>query len=516
VRNYRKLLLVPALGLAGLLAAVVPGQASSHREAPRISEDPVADTTDVYAFVSPDRPDTVTFIANWIPLEEPAGGPNFYKFGDDVRYRINIDNNGDGSDDIIYEWRFTTRVVNPNTFLYNTGPITSLNDPHFNIRQFYSVAKIEGESRKVIAEGLATPPVNIGPRSTPNYGSLARAAVYNLPGGYKSFAGQRDDPFFVDLGSIFDLGGLRPLNSAHALPPKATQPGIDGLGGYNVHTIALQVPITELTRDGKPARGLNVATGAAAHRGNGDGDHRDGDGDDDDDGDSGPNSIIGVHSETQRLANRSLSEREPFVRQSGDWVNVSRLGAPLVNEVVIPLGEKDRFNASEPDDDAQFLSHVTNPELAGLIPSLYPGVTVPPNPRNDLVSVFLTGIPGLNQPPDVRPAELLRLNMAIPPVPIKPGNDPFGNENHLGVIGGDNAGFPNGRRLADDVTDVELRALAGGTALTPAFNHAPNNILGDGVNKNDAPFLAQFPYVATPHQGYDHTQQAVGSTKTCC
>ena len=143
MRNYRKLLLVPALGLAGLLAAVVPGQASSHREAPRISEDPVADTTDVYAFVSPDRPDTVTFIANWIPLEEPAGGPNFYKFGDDVRYRINIDNNGDGADDIIYEWRFTTRVVNPNTFLYNTGPITSLNDPHFNIRQFYSVAKIE-------------------------------------------------------------------------------------------------------------------------------------------------------------------------------------------------------------------------------------------------------------------------------------------------------------------------------------------------------------------------------------
>ena len=220
MRNYRKLLLVPALGLAGLLAAVVPGQTSSHREAPRISEDPLADTTDVYAFVSPDRPDTVTFIANWIPLEEPAGGPNFFKFGDDVRYRINIDNNGDAADDIIYEWRFTTKVVNPNTFLYNTGPITSLNDPHFNIRQYYSVAKIQGDSRKIIGEGLATPPVNIGPRSTPNYEALARSAVYDLPGGYKSFVGQRDDPFFVDLGSIFDLGGLRPLNSAHALPPE--------------------------------------------------------------------------------------------------------------------------------------------------------------------------------------------------------------------------------------------------------------------------------------------------------
>jgi hypothetical protein len=180
------------------------------------------------------------------------------------------------------------------------------------------------------------------------------------------------------------------------------------------------------------------------------------------------------------------------------------------------LGKKDRFNASEPEDDAQFLSHVTNPELAGLIPALYPGVTVPPNPRNDLVSVFLTGIPGLNQPPDVRPSEMLRLNMAIPPVPIKSAGDPFGNENHLGVIAGDNAGFPNGRRLADDVTDVELRAVAGGYVLTPDFNHAPNNILGDGVNENDRPFLARFPYVASPHQGYDHTHHAVGSTGTCC
>jgi hypothetical protein len=518
VRNYRKLLLVPALGLAGLLAAVVPGQTSSHREAPRISEDPLADTTDVYAFVSPDRPDTVTFIANWIPLEEPAGGPNFSKFGDDVRYRINIDNNGDASDDIIYEWRFTTKVLNPDTYLYNTGPITSLNDPDFNIRQYYSVAKIHrpGDARQIIAEGLATPPVNIGPRSTPNYESLARAAVHDLPGGYKSFVGQRDDPFFVDLGSIFDLGGLRPLNSAHALAPKTTQAGVDGVGGYNTHTIALQVPITELTWDGKAARGLTSTAGTKALRQNG------GDDDDDDDDDrdeaveSGPNSIIGVYSETQRLANRSLSEREPFVRQSGQWINVSRLGAPLVNEVVVPLGKKDRFNASEPEDDAQFLSHVTNPELAGLIPALYPGVTVPPNPRNDLVSVFLTGIPGLNQPPNVRPSEMLRLNMAIPPVPIKSAGDPFGNENHLGVIAGDNAGFPNGRRLADDVTDVELRAVAGGYVLTPDFNHAPNNILGDGVNENDRPFLAQFPYVASPHQGYDHSHHAVGSTNTCC
>jgi hypothetical protein len=508
------MLLLPALALAVLLAAVTPGVTSSHREAPRISEDPLADTTDLYAFVSPDRPDTVTFIANWIPLEEPAGGPNFNKFGDDIRYRINIDNDGDASDDIIYEWRFTTKVVNPNTFLYNTGPITSLDDPDFNVRQFYSLAKIErpSDERQIIAQGLATPPVNIGPRSTPNYEALARSAVYNLPGGYKSFVGQRDDPFFVDLGSIFDLAGLRPLNGAHALPPNTAQPGVDGVGGYNTHTVALQVPMTELTWDHQAPRPLATTATASRTRGQNNGN-----------GDNGAredtprsNAVIGVYSETQRLANRSLSEREPFVRQSGQWINVSRLGAPLVNEVVIPLGKKDRFNASEPENDAQVLQHVTSPELAGLIPALYPGVTVPPNPRMDLVAVFLTGIPGLNQPPGVRGSEHLRLNMTIPPKPLQSGSDPFGNENHLGVIAGDNAGFPNGRRLADDVTDVELRALAGGTALTPAFNHAPNNILGDGVNENDVPFLAEFPYVGTPHQGYDHNHHAVGSTSTCC
>jgi hypothetical protein len=451
------------LALIAVVSMIVPSGASSHREAPLISQDPVADNTDTYAFVSPDKPNTVTLVGNWIPLEEPAGGPNFNKFGDDVKYTINVDNNGDAVDDIVYEFRFHTAVQDQGTFLYNTGPITSLTDPDFNIRQLYSVARVEHGNRRVLASGLATPPANIGPRSTPNYQDLAEMATYSLGDGIKVFAGQRDDPFFVDLGSVFDLAGLRPFNAAHLIPRPAA-PGRDGVSGYNTHTIALQVPITGLTHD-------HVAPSNA----------------------DDPDAIIGVYATSQRQRVRVLSDSGATPEQSGRWVQVSRLGMPLVNEVVIPLGRKDRFNASDPRDDAQFLRFVADPEPARLIPVLYPGVTVPAAPRDDLTTVFLTGIPGLNQPAGVRPAELIRLNMAIPP---------SSNPSPIGVLGGDLAGFPNGRRLADDVTDIELRALAGGTPLTPDFNKAPNNQLGDGVNANDTPFLAHFPYVATPHQGY--------------
>jgi len=466
---------VTALALVASLSAIAPSGASSHREAPLISEDPVADNTDTYAFVSPDRPDTVTFVANWIPLEEPAGGPNFNKFGVDVKYTINVDNNGDAVDDVVYEFRFRTRIQNRNTFLYNTGPITSLDDPDFNIRQSYSVAKVKNGLRSVVASGLATPPVNIGPRSTPNYQALAKAAIYSLEDGSKVFAGQRDDPFFVDLGSAFDLLGLRPLNQAHLIK-LPTAKGVDGVGGYNTHSVVLQVPVKELTADGKP-----LQMGA-----------------------KDPNAVIGVYSTSQRRQVRVLSASGNQPSSAGPWVQVSRLGMPLVNEVVIPLGKKDRFNASDPQDDAQFGSFVADPEPSRLIPVLYPGVKVPPAPRNDIVAIFLTGIPGLNQPPKVKPAELIRLNMGVPPTPLE-------KQNPLGLLAGQLDGFPNGRRLVDDVTDIELRALAGGTPFTPAFNISPNNILTDGVQANDKPFLPSFPYVATPHQGYDHDHHAVGS-----
>jgi hypothetical protein len=460
----RKLLVRVGLG-AGLVAgAVLLGVASSHREAPLISADPLADNTDVYAFVSPDAPDTVTMIANWIPLEAPGGGPNFYKFGDDVLYRINVDNDGDADDDIVYEFRFKTGIQNRQTFLYNTGPIASLDDPNFNIRQTYTVTRIDRQGRHVLGDNLTTPPVNVGARSTPNYDALAGAAVHTLPDGSRVFAGQRDDPFFVDLGSVFDLLGLRPFNAAHVIPlPPA--PGVDGLKGLNTHTIAIQVPKHRLTHDG------SLGTDAA-----------------------NPRSIIGVYSTTLRRRLRIEDEGDRDDSRGDDWVQVSRLGMPLVNEVVIPLGRKDRFNASDPRDDQQFAPLVLNPEPARLIPVLYPVVQVPAAPRNDLAAIFLTGVAGLNQPAQVRPAEMIRLNMAIPP---------SASPNRLGLLAGQLDGFPNGRRLGDDIVDIEVRALAGATPFTPTFNVAPNNLLGDGVDANDKTFLPNFPYVASPFAGYE-------------
>jgi hypothetical protein len=243
--------LIPlALGALVVSQPTQPAGASSHREAPFISSDPEADNTDLYAFVSPDMTNTVTIVANYIPLEEPNGGPNFASFGDNVLYEIRVDNTGNGEADVVYQFRFNTQLRNPNTFLYNTGPITSLDSANWNMPQFYSVTRLEGNTSQVLGANLKTPPVNVGPRSTPNYDTLASAAINSI-GGRKFFAGQRDDPFFVDLGSIFDLGGLRPFNSLHLIP-LANTAGVDGLKGFNTHSIVMQVPITDLTRDHQP------------------------------------------------------------------------------------------------------------------------------------------------------------------------------------------------------------------------------------------------------------------------
>ncbi|MEO5885528.1 MAG: DUF4331 domain-containing protein [Candidatus Limnocylindrales bacterium] len=466
------------------MTTVLPVAGSSHREAPYIAGDPAADNTDVYAFVTPDDPSTVTIIANFIPVQEPAGGPNFFNFDPSVRYEIHVDYDGSGGDDVTYQFKFRDQIQNKKTFLYNTGPITSLTDPDFNYRQRYSVTRIDDDGDKhTLGSGLRTPPANIGPRSTPGYDALAAMATYPLKGGGQVFAGQRDDPFFVDTGSIFDLLGLRPFNGAHAIPLDTT-PGVDGLSGFDVNTIAIRVPIKHLTVDGKEHK----ATERAA--------------------------TIGIWASTSRQKNRQIRS-DGTVRNSGPWVQVSRLGNPLINEVLIPLGVKDYWNRQQPKYDSRFAKYVLAPEPAKLINVLYPTLPdIKETNRTDLITVLMTGVPGLNHT-GMRKMDLLRLNTGLKPQPngacyhpslAKPvGTAP----SRLGVLDGDLCGFPNGRRLADDVTDIEIRAIAEGygTFLATNFglpNKTPNNMLGDGVDTNDTTFMTSFPFVASPFDGYAH------------
>ncbi|GAA1161846.1 DUF4331 domain-containing protein [Kribbella jejuensis] len=448
---------------------------SSHREAPEISKDPVADNTDVYAFVSPDRPDTVTLIANFIPLQKPDGGPNFYEFGDDVLYEIKISNSGTAHADISYQFRFRTEIRNPDTFLYNTGPISSITDKNWNRPQFYSVTKVvRGHARQLLAERLAVPPVNIGPRSTPNYAHFTAQAVHNLGAGRRVFAGQRADGFFVDLGSIFDLGTLRPFENLHLIPSAAAA-GVNGLQGLNVHTIALQVPIRDLTRNGtRPTDVLD------------------------------PRAVIGVWATASRQRVRVLTD-DGEIEGHGGFRQVSRLGNPLFNEVIVPMADKDRWNALPPTEDDEFAKYVEKPELAGLLPVLYPGVfphlAAYAKPRRDLVAILLTGIPkgivpGFQNFTGPTLADLLRLNVAVPPSAApKP----------LGLVAGDAAGFPNGRRVFDDVVTIELRAIAGLTIplVDPSFKpDAATSVIEDGTSNTNSPYLPSFPYLGTPAGGY--------------
>jgi hypothetical protein len=416
--------------------AIMPGRASSHREAPLIGNDPQADHTDVYAFVSPDAPDTVTMIASFNPFEDPAGGPNFFRFGDSVLYEIKIDNNGDGVEDITYQFRFTSQVNNPNTFLYATGPITSLDATTRNMYQTYTVARVEGGRTVFTAGPMRTMYDNVGPASTPNYGGNG-SGIYEFRQADGSlgrvFAGQTDDPFFLDL-RVFDLlyGG------------NLSEAGTDTLAGFNVHSIAIQVPKNSL-KAGSP--------------------------------------IIGVWSTASRPA--TTTRAAGTESSTGTFVQVSRLGMPLVNEVIIPVGQKDRWNGSAPTaDGAGFLNNYLDPEVPKLLQLVY-GIQAPATPRNDLVQVFLTGVPGLNQPAGVKAAEMLRLNTDILPT---------ASPARLGVLAADIQGFPNGRRLTDDVIDITLQAAAGvlGGVKTS---------LGDGVDRNDVAFRTTFPYLAFPHSG---------------
>ncbi len=450
---------------------------SSHREAPEISKDPVADNTDVYAFVSPDKPDTVTLIANYIPLEGPDGGPNFYEFGNSVLYEIHVDNDGDGDSDITYRFRFRVEVVNPNTFLYNTGPITALNSPTFNRRQFFSVSKVNKHGDETwLAQDLACPPCNVGIRSTPNYADLAAQAVYDLPSGETVFAGQRLEGFYVDLGSIFDLGVLRPFQNLHLIPTPAA-PGVDSTKNLNVHTIAIRVPIKKLTKNGSTPTSV-----------------------------TDPHAVIGVYASASRQKARVILDDGNRIT-SGPWEQVSRLGNPLFNEVIVPMGKKDLWNSLDPDQDHSFLQYVQHPELAGLLPVLYPGVF--PNlaaytpARADLVAILLTGlpagiVPGFQNYTGTTQADLLRLNMAIPP---------SSSPSLYGVLGGDLAGFPNGRRVFDDTVTIEIRAIAGVTIplVDPTFTpDGAAALVTDGVTPDlSTRYQSTFPYLGTPKSGYE-------------
>ncbi|HZM32142.1 MAG TPA: DUF4331 domain-containing protein [Acidimicrobiales bacterium] len=450
---------------------------SSHREAPGILKDPCADNTDTYAFVTPN--DTVTIITSYIPVQAPAGGPNFYEFADEVLYEIHVDNDGDGKPNVSYQFRFETVNTNPNTFLYNTGPINTLDDADWNRRQTYKLTKVtrrpgRRDRVEVLGRGIPVPPCNIGPRSTPNYEDLAAAAVKTLRTGEKVFCGQRAESFFVDLGSVFDLGTLRPFQDKHLIRMPAGA-GVDSIEQVNVHSIVIQVPMADLTRDGRVPRDP-----------------------------MSPNSVVGVWGAASRQ--KGLSRGSGYRSSAGPWQQVSRLGNPLFNEVIVPLSRKDEWNAVGPDKESRFAQFVARPELAALLPVLYP--TVFPNlaaynkDRADLLAILLTGIPdgvipGFQNFTGTTQADELRLNMAFPP---------SANPNRLGLLGGDPDGFPNGRRLTDDVVTIELRAVAGAVLprVDPSFTaDGAASAIEDGTFPPVRQFLDDFPYIGTPYSGFN-------------
>src|SRR3954452_1928856 len=454
----KKLLPVLAALLATALAVSL-SFGSSHREAPNTAADPTADDTDVYAYVANDATDSLTVVANWIPFEDPAGGPNFYNFDPKAHYYVNVDNTGDGRYDIRYEFQFKTHVRNGNSFLAAVPAVTGLGSANLNVYQTYTlrrelIDRKGKETRTTVLAASTVAPSDIGPKTMPNYQTLANQGITPLRGGGKVFAGQRDDPFFVDLGQTFDSINFRPnvATGNHG-------GGKDDVAGYNVNSIVLQVPKSQVTVDHKAVAGPTAS-----------------------------NAVVGVWSSTERQ--RFQVTNDPRAKGRGGFVQVSRLGNPLVNEVVIPLGQKDRVNRTQPQNDAKnYGKYVVKPELAHLMNVLF-NLGVQENNRTDIVTALLTGIKGVTQiGSHPAAADTLKVNLGVPPTPA-------GQQSRFGVLGGDNGGFPNGRRLADDVTDIELRVI-GGYLLGKKLP------LGDGVDQNDKAFLSSFPYVAPPTSGLD-------------
>lgn len=479
--------------LTGLCLSLVPlalGARSSHREAPGITKHPKVDATDFYMFRSYEsgRDGYVTIVANYQPVQATYGGPNFFPLDPDALYEIEIDNNGDAKEDLTFQFRFTNTLKditlpigpagsakNVSVPLVNVGPITASDQSNSNLIETYTVTVVKGDRRTGTATPITNasgggamftkPTDNIGVKTFPNYDAYANAYVYtiNVPGADgvvrqgRMFVGQRKDPFVVALGGTFDLVNLNPLGPTNVA-------GADSLKDSNVTSIILELPIAGLVTD-------------ASHP------------------------IIGGWTTASLRQASVLNPKATYAKPAingGAWTQVSRLGMPLVNEVVIGVKDKDRFNSSEPKDDAQFADYVTNPTLPALLQALF-GVQAPTLfPRTDLVQAFLTGVPGLNSPPNVVASEQLRLNTSTPVTPAA-------SQSNLGVLGGDAAGFPNGRRPGDDVVDEALRVVMGALIYDPnaATNPAPdgNKPYTDGAYVDSSYFGTAFPYLKAPLPG---------------
>jgi hypothetical protein len=505
--KYRQLLI-------GVLAASVAGGAlaSSHREAPFISTRPSVDGTDFYMFNSYEqgRAGYVTLIANYVPLQDPQGGPNYFNLEDNALYEISIDNTGSGKANLTFQFRFTTAtqglavpvgskmVPVP---LTNIGPVSAGSTGAQNVSQSYTVTLVKGDRRTGTVSAVtnlttgsstfAKPLDNIGNKSIPNYAAYAATFVYPVlipgcSGMGKVFVGQRQDPFFLDLGGTFDLVNYH--YPAEQLVPAGMSPrnfGTNSLAGFNVTSLELELPASCLTNGSDPV--IGAYTTASLRQ-------------------------ASVLNPTPQSA-KSVASVGPIASPSGPelaggaWSQVSRLGMPLVNELVIGLPDKDRWNTTTPVQDAEFADYVTNPSLPILVQALFGSAGVlAPNvyPRTDLEAVFLTGIAGLNQPVKVQaPAEELRLNTSTPVTP-------YASQKDLGVLAGDLAGYPNGRRPIDDVVDITLRVAMGvllkpydGSSSDPDPASDVSRQLGftDGVQANPANFLTVFPYLNTPIGG---------------
>ena len=486
--------------IAALIAAPPSGFAASHREAPITALDQKADITDLFAFVSYDDPTKVTVLLNVDPFLEPGNGPNYFPFDDNILYAVRIDNNNDARQDISFQFHFQTEVRAPDLFTgfvgadgginapANSPPpvapgtpiipraITALDGPGsegLNLRQTYTVTMVKNGVSTPLTNQTGGPlfavPSNVGPRTMPSYPTLAAQGIYSLCNGIRVFAGTVDDPFYIDLGAAFDSFNFRQAAGGGSLTPAQdaddnTNNASDTVSGYNVNTIAIEVPIAMLTRTG---------TKVAA---------------------SDPAATIGLWGTTSRP--RITVRRAPFAEKSSkEFSQVQRMGNPLINELFIGTGSKDFWSMSRPADDAQFASFILDPLLARAFNAIYQ-TNIPPPPRTDLL-VLMRYLPPVAAPgtPPGPVADMLRLNTGVPPTP-RP------SRRRLGLLAGDPGGYPNGRRVSDDVTDISARVVAGGV-LVPGFNVSPNNRFGDGVNTNDVPYQETFPYVAFAQSGRD-------------